>query len=207
MSTIAVQNVKPVLETLRMLEPTLYKTIQKEIVSEGNFIVEEIKFKFPKEPWESRRGVNWTKYGRTQRGRKPKGATGSAFPRYRINDVRKGVRAKAGGRKRRDGSYPILTIQQRNAAGVIFDLATLNRTIGKDSFVRNLNKVSSPSRVMYPTVLRHKKRLDYKINRIVEKVEKEFQLEIRMESTRRQNASIRASRQARNALGQFGRMF
>jgi hypothetical protein len=206
MSTIAVQNVKPVLEALRMLEPTLYKTIQKEIVSEGNFVAEEIKFKFPKEPWESRRGVNWTKYGRTQRGRKPEGATGAAFPRYRLSDVRKGVRSKAGGRKRRDGSYPILTIQQRNAAGVIFDLATINRTVGKDSFVRNLNKVGSPSRIMWPTVLRHKKRLDYKINKIVEKVEKQFKLEIRMESMRRQNASIRASRQARNALGQFGRM-
>lgn len=207
MSYVAVENVKPVLETLRLWEPTMYKEVQKEIVSEGKFIAEEIKFKFPKEPWLSKKGViNWTRYGRIDRGRKPTGATGASFPRYRISDVQKGVRAKAGGRKRRDGSYPILTLQQRNAAGMIYDLATLNRTIGKESFVKNLNKTSAPSRVMWPTVLRHERRINYKVNKIIERVEKQFSVQISLETQRRQNASIRAARQTRNVLGQFGRL-
>jgi hypothetical protein len=205
MSHVAVENIRPVLETLRLWEPTMYKAVQKDIKDTAYFVVANTAHAFPAQPWTSRRGVNWTKYGRTQRGRRPKGGAGAEFPRYKLSDVRKGVDAKVGGRKRRDGSYPIVTIRQKNAGGQIYDLALNNQKLGKESFVRNLNAMKAPSRVMWPTVLKYKPRLEKKVEIIIKRVEREFSLQIAMEAQRRANLSISASRQSRNALGQFGK--
>lgn len=203
---VVVDGIKPVLETLRMFEPTVYKRIQKDIANRGKFIVTKVKQEFPVQPWEATNPVNWTLYGRTKRGRKPEGTAGASFPRYRISDVRKGVAVRVGGRKRRDGTYPIMTIRQTNAGGVIYDLAKNNRTAGKESFVRNLNATGKPSRVMWPTVLKNKKSVEVGVMKIVNEVEKQFSAQIARESLRRQNQSIQASKQVRNALGQFGKM-
>lgn len=203
---VAVEGIKPTLEVLRLLEPDLYKTVQKEIADTAQFLVVQVKNKFPTEPWDSAKPINWTRYGRTKRGKKPNNDTGASFPRYVIADVRKGVKAKVGGRKNRTtGTYPILTIQQTNAGGMIYDLATNSRTKGKEQFVKNLNNMGSPSRVMWPTVTKYKQNVHADVMKIVERVEKQFETQIELETKRRADASIRASKQTRNALGQFGK--
>lgn len=207
MSVIAVEGIKPVLETLRMVEPEMYKRIQKEIAGTAEFIVQDVRSKFPVQPWKSSKPINWMLYGRTKAGKRPEGQSGAEFPRYKIEDVRKGVKAKVGGRKnRKTGTYPILTIQQKNAGGMIYDLANETRTTGKEQFVKNLQSMGSPSRVMYPTVEKHNKsKVVVEVEKIVERVEKQFEHQIAMEARRRANASINASKQTRNALGQFSK--
>jgi hypothetical protein len=205
-NTVAVYGIKPTLEVLRLVEPDLYKSVQKEIAGTAQFLVVQVKNKFPNEPWDSSKPINWTRYGRTRRGKKPDNDTGASFPRYKIADVRKGVKAKVGGRKNRTtGVYPILTIQQTNAGGMIYDLAKHSRTKGKESFVKNLKTMGEPSRVMWPTVEKYKSNVHSDVMRIVNRVQKQFETQIELESQRRANASIRASQQTRNALGQFGK--
>lgn len=203
---IAVYGVQPTLEVLRLLEPSMYKSVQTEIADTAQFLVVQVRNKFPTEPWDSAKPINWTRYGRTRRGKKPDNDVGASFPRYKISDVRKGVKAKVGGRKNRTtGTYPILTIQQTNAGGMIYDLAMNSRTRGKEQFIKNLRTSGSASRVMWPTVDKYKRNVHDEVMRIVRRVEKQFEHEIALETQRRANASIRAGQQTRNALGQFGK--
>lgn len=208
---MGVHGVGPTLEVLRKLEPALYKSIASEMKSTATPVVAAVKGAFPLEPWSttSRRGNQWSKYGRTKKGRKPSDEVGASFPKYDISGIRQGVSAQVGGRKIRRGpnagAYPILRIRQTNAAGQIYDLAKLNRTTGRESFVKNLNSEGSPSRIMWPTVTRALPLIMTKLNMTIGKVEREFTAEIASETALRQTRSTNSARQARNALGQFGR--
>jgi hypothetical protein len=172
--------------------------------------VDAVKREFPKDPWQARRrGVQWAKYGRTERGRKSPDASGASFPRYQHSRVRAGVKADDGSRRRRaDGTYTILRIKQTYAAGAIYDLAQNTKTTGKESFIENLNtkKRGKPtSRVMWPTVRKHIPQLTKDVDDILKGLEERFNQEIALDGERRLAASRRASSQTRNTLGQFGK--
>jgi len=206
---VAVHGVEATVQYLRRFEKEAYKEVKKKMVMAAKPTVDAVRREFPKEPWDSRRGVKWAKYGRVDRGRRPKGSSGASFPRYQQNLVKSGVKADDGSRRRRaDGTYTILRIKQTNSAGVIYDLAKNTQTRGKESFVKNLNKKKRGkpnSRVMWPTVQKHIPQLTKSVDLILKDLEKKFTVEIAMEGQRRLASSKRASSQSRNVLGQFGK--
>jgi hypothetical protein len=206
---IAAHGVESTIAYLRRFEREAFKEIQKDLKNAAQPLVNEVASSFPDQPWKGRT-VNWTKYGRTQRGRKPAGASGASFPRYQVAKVRRGVSADTGSSRRRtDGRYNILRIKQTNAAGSIYDLAQKTRTQGKfkKSFVDHLksNQQGKPnSRIMHPVVNKNKHKIMKDVNKIVKGVEKRFSAEIATDGLNRHNASMRSLSQARNVLGRFG---
>jgi len=200
-----VHGVAPVLQALKQLEPDLYKRITKEIKSTAQPLRDKVAEGFPDEPWQSRRGVQWTMYGRTTRGKSLDGS-GSKFPKYDGKKARKGVTVVVGGRKvRRTDSYPIIRLRQGDAGGQIYDLAKNNRTNKKDSFVRNINKSGDPSRVMWKRTRQFLPLVESNLEKIIDGITSRMTAEIAAETHRRNQASVRASAQVRNVLGQFGR--
>lgn len=200
-----VHGVAPVLQALKQLEPDLYKQISQEIKSTAKPLRDAVAAGFPDDPWQSRRGVQWTKYGRTTRGVSVDGS-GSKFPKYDGKKARKGVTVVVGGRKvRRTNSYPIIRLRQGDAGGSIYDLAKNNRTTNKQSFVNNLNKTGEPSRVMWRRTRQFLPLVENNLERIIDGITKRFTVEIAAETDRRNQASVRASQQTRNVLGQFGK--
>ena len=205
-----VHGVAPVLQALRQLEPETYKQIVKDLRNNTNDLRVAVANDFPEKPWNSSTGqINWAKYGRTTRGRKPKGAAGASFPKWEAKKVKRGVSIKVGGRKvRRTNSYPILRIVQSDAAGQIYDLAKNQQgqgAVGKQ-FVQNLNAVGKPSRVMWKSAAKNYPLVEHKVLKILDDVGKRFTAQIAVETDKRNAQSIRASKQTRNALGRFGGM-
>lgn len=208
-----VHGVAPVLQTLRQLEPETYKQIVKDLKNNTNDLRVAVQNDFPEKPWTSSTGqINWTNYGRTSRGRKPKGAAGASFPKWEAKKVKRGVQIQVGGRKVRRGknagNYPILRIKQMNAAGAIYDLAKNQQgegSIGRQ-FVQNLNATAEPSRVMWKSAAKNYPLVEHKVMRIINDVEKRFTAQISRQTELRTAQSIRASKQARTALGRFGKM-
>jgi hypothetical protein len=200
-----IHGVAPVLEALKHFEPELYKQITKEIKGTAKPLRDKVAAGFPNEPWQSRRGVQWTLYGRTARGKSVDGV-GAQFPKYNGAKARRGVTTVVGGRKvQRTNSYPIVRIRQNDAGGQIYDLSKNNRTNKKESFVGNLNKNGEPSRVMWKRTRQYFPMIESNLNKIVDGVANRFTAEIGAETHRRNQASIRASQQTRNVLGQFGK--
>jgi hypothetical protein len=205
-----VHGIAPVLQTLRQLEPETYKQIEKDLKNNTNDLRVAVQNDFPEKPWTSSTGqINWTKYGRTTRGRKPKGAAGASFPKWEAKKVKRGVVIQVGGRKvRRTNSYPILRIKQMNAAGAIYDLAKNQQgegSIGRQ-FVQNLNATAKPSRVMWKSAAKNYPLVEHKILKILDDVGSRFTAQISRQTELRSAQSIRASKQARTALGRFGKM-
>lgn len=209
---VAVHGVDSTIAYLRRFEKEMYKEIRKDLIKSAQPTVRAVAAEFPTQPWSASKPIGWTKYGRTQRGRKPAGAAGASFPRYQASKVRRGVKADTGSSRRRsDGTYTILRIKQTDAAGAIYDLAKNQQTVNPDrgSFVKNLNnaKRGQPnSRVMWPTVQKNLPALMLDVEKILSKIEGMYSAEIAADTMTRQAQSARASKQVRNALGQFGRV-
>lgn len=203
-----VHGIRPVLQTLQQLERETYKIIEADLKNATEPLRVAVANDFPDKPWKSSTGViNWTRYGRTRRGRKPPDAAGSSFPKWESKKVKKGVQVKVGGRKvRRTNSYPILRIAQTNAAGAIWDLAKNQRgegTVGQQ-FVRNVNTTGTPSRVMWKSTKKHLPLVENKIDKIIDDIGKRFTAQIAQSTERRNAQSVRAAKQVRTALGRFG---
>ena len=198
-----VHGVRPVLETLRKLEPELYKLVVKDLKDKADPLRAKVAEGFPDQPWTSANPVQWTLYGRTTNKRNKNGA-GAKFPRYNTAKARRGVTVRVGGKKvRRTNSYPIMRVVQSNAAAQIYDLAKQTKTSGRESFVDNLGKSGDPSRVMWKRVRQFMPLVERDIEKAVDKISDRFSVEIAHETERRNQASLRASQQARNVLGQF----
>jgi hypothetical protein len=203
-----VHGIKPVLEALRTLERETYKIIEQDLKDSTNDLRVAVMNDFPDKPWKSSTGViNWTKYGRTKAGKRPKGGEGASFPRWQSSKVKRGVQVKVGGRKvRRTNSYPILRVVQSNAAGSVFDLAKNADTTAGTTFVSNLQSSGQPSRVMWKSVKKNYPLVEHKVMKILDEVGKRFTVQIANQTDRRNAQSIRASKQARTALGRFGKV-
>jgi hypothetical protein len=204
-----VHGVAPVLQTLKQLEPDIYKQISEDLKSRAKPMRDYVAAGFPNQPWKSATGnVNWTKYGRTTRGRKGKGNAGASFPKYEVEQVREGVTIQIGGRKvRRTNSYPILRVRQGDAAGSVYDLASKNRSGTKagQQFVGNLNGTGQASRVMWKRTKASYPTVENSVMQSINAIERRFTARIALETERRNAQSIRATKQVRNALGRFGR--
>ena len=204
-SQTMVHGVAPVLQALKQLEPELYKAITADLKNKAEPMRTYVAAGFPDKPYPSATGViNWTRYGRTTRGRKSAGASGSSFPKYDGKKARKGVTVVVGGRKvRRTNSYPILRIKQSDAAGSVYDLA---KNENKNSqFVKNLAKAGDPSRVMWRRTKASFPMVQKEITQVIDDIGRRFTAEIATETERRNAQSVRASSQVRTALGRFGK--
>lgn len=212
LSQTLVHGVAPVLETLRTLERETYKQIVDDLKDNTNDLRLAVANDFPDKPWTSSTGkINWTKYGRTQRGRRPKGGAGASFPRWQASKVKRGVSIKVGGRRIRSGknagNYPILRIVQSDGAGQIYDLAKSQQgagSVGKQ-FVQNLNAQGEPSRVMWKSAAKNYPLVEHKVMRIINDIEKRFTAQIANQTQKRNAQSMRASKQVRDVLGRFGK--
>ena len=204
-----VHGVAPVLESLRQLERETYKIIVDDLKNNTNDLRVAVANDFPDNPWKSSTGnINWSKYGRTKRGRKMNDTAGPDFPRWNGKKVKRGVTVQVGGRKvRRTNSYPILRVKQSDAAGSIWDLAKNQRGSGQvgAQFVKNLNGTGKPSRVMWKSVAKHYPLVEHKVMRIIDDIGKRFSADIANETRKRNAQSMRAASQVRNALGRFGK--
>lgn len=204
-----VHGVAPVLQALRQLEPETYKIIVADLKNNTNDLRLAVANDFPDKPWQSSTGnINWTKYGRTKRGRKMNDTAGADFPKWDSKKVKRGVTVQVGGRKvRRTNSYPILRIKQSDAAGSIWDLAKNQRGSGQvgAQFVKNLNATGKPSRVMWKSTAKHYPLVENKVMRIIDDIGKRFTVQIARETEKRNKQSIQAASQVRNALGRFGK--
>ena len=202
-----VHGVAPVLQSLKQLEPELYKAISADLKNKAEPMRAYVAAGFPDKPYPSATGViNWTKYGRTTRGRKNAGASGSSFPKYDGKKARKGVTVQVGGRKvRRTNSYPILRIKQSDAGGSIWDLAKNEKK--NSQFVKNLAKAGNPSRAMWRRTKASFPMVQNEIEKVIDDIGRRFTTEIAAETDRRNAQSVRASSQVRTALGRFGKGF
>jgi hypothetical protein len=204
-----VHGIQPVLQSLRQLEPELYKIIVADLKNSTNDLRLAVANDFPDKPWKSSTGnINWVKYGRTKRGRKMNDTAGADFPRWDSKKVKRGVTVQVGGRKvRRTNQYPILRIKQSDAAGSIYDLATKQRGSGSigQQFVKNLNATGTPSRVMWKSTKKYYPLVENKVMRIVDNIGKRFTVQIANETAKRNKQSMQAASQTRNALGRFGK--
>jgi hypothetical protein len=200
-----VHGVAPVLQSLRQLEPEMYKQIVEQLKNDTNDLRLAVAGQFPDKPWKSSTGViNWTRYGRKKRGRKTTGSGGASFPKWEAGKVKRGVTVQVGGRKvRRTNAYPILRVKQSDAAGSIFDLAKNANTDAGAKFVSNLRSQGSPSRVMWPSVKKFYPLVEKKVARTLDVIGKRFTHEIALSTARSNAQSIRAMKQSRNVLGQF----
>jgi hypothetical protein len=207
----AVHGVQSTIQYLQRFERDVFKDIRKQLISSAKPIVVAVQGEFPKQPWDSKRGVNWTKYGRTQRGRKSPDSAGPSFPRYQQSKVKRGVKADTGSSRRRaDGTYTILRIKQTDAAGSIYDIAQQTQTANAASFITNLNKSKRGkpnSRVMYPTVEKEMPKVINNVMEILNKIEAQYSAQIATDTQTRAAQSARAKNQLRNVLGQFGKGF
>jgi hypothetical protein len=207
----AVHGVQSTIQYLQRFERDVFKEIRKQLIDSAKPIVIAVQDEFPKQPWDSKRGTNWAKYGRTQRGRKAPSASGASFPRYQQSKIKRGVKADTGSSRRRaDGTYTILRIKQTDAAGSIYDLAQQTQTANAASFITNLNKTKRGqpnSRVMFPTVIKEMPTVIANVMKILDKVESRYSAEIASDTQTRAAQSARAKNQVRNVLGQFGKGF
>jgi hypothetical protein len=207
----AVHGVQSTIQYLQRFERDVFKEIRKELISSAKPIVVAVQGEFPKQPWDSKRGVNWAKYGRTQRGRKAPSASGASFPRYQQSKIKRGVKADTGSSRRRsDGTYTILRIKQTDAAGSIYDMTKQTRTANAASFITNLDKKKRGqpnSRVMFPTVIKAMPKVINDVMKILNKIESRYSAEIAADTQTRAAQSARAKNQLRNVLGQFGKGF
>jgi len=205
-SQTMVHGVAPVLQALKQLEPELYKAISADLKNKAEPMRAYVAAGFPDKPYPSSSTINWTKYGRTTRGRKSPNSAGSSFPKYEGKKARKGVTVVVGGRKvRRTNSYPILRIKQSDAGGSIYDLA---KNADKNSqFVMNLAKSGDPSRVMWRRTKASYPMVEKEITKVIDDIGKRFTAEIASETDRRNAQSVRAGSQVRTALGRFGKAF
>ena len=167
MPLIEVHGLRETLAELRKYEPQLYKEIRSDLLTSSGPLASKVGNNFPLQPLS-----NWHSSG----GRRGK----SRLPAYNKAKVAKGVKPVliTGGRKN-----GILRIEQKDAGGQVYDSAG-----GKSNtrFVQNLDKRSlvkshppkSRSRIMYTSVATHLNLVEFNIQQVIQRVDKQIQTRI-----------------------------
>lgn len=145
---VEVRNLKQTLDTLKQIDPTLYKQTRKRIRDDAKPLLQSAKDRIPQVPISG-----WVKQGRgatrddkgqkTLRGR-------SGFPIFEPDAAKKGVKLSIRNRKRKGygGRWLAVAMVQNDAAGIIFDLAHTSKN--QNRFPRALDvRNPDPSRYMW----------------------------------------------------------
>jgi hypothetical protein len=183
---------KPVLQELRYLDKTVYKSTEQGLKKAADPLVKIVRSAFPTRVLRGLMVLSKT----SKRSHGP-------YPVYQIGKVRQAVNSRIGGRKRAGfDSFPIMRISQKNGAAMIFDMAQKNQTAG-NTLSTNIKKYGKASRVMWPTVRASIGIVEADLRAEIAKAEK--YVASRMGGTSQfQAASARASSQSRSSNGRFG---
>jgi hypothetical protein len=174
---IEVYGVAQAIRELRNLEPTLYKTIVKDLRTSAKPLAQAVANDFPDEPL-----VNWEGDG-------SRGATN--FPSFNSSTVRARVRpALMTSKPKAPSQYGILRIEQMDAAGAIYDSAGSKTAASRDTdggrFIMNLDKRlrtkstkgKTRSRVLYPSTQKNLPIIIPALERSIAQTESEVQKSI-----------------------------
>lgn len=141
-ATMKVEGVTAALKTLRQLDAEFQKQVKKDIRAAAKPLQQKAREYVPLEPPLSGFSRSWTRStGGTVAGWNARGKT------------RNKVVIKTGGKRRRDGTYLLVAVVQTDAMGAIYDMAgrkSSGNVASGAAMIRNLNKIRSASRGMWP---------------------------------------------------------
>jgi hypothetical protein len=182
------------LKELYYLDRTLYNGIRKQIKAPADELVRQARTQFPTKPPVS--------YWHTTPERKGE----SRFPYWDGGKVRSRVTAVFGGRANRmTGEVPILRLRQKDAGGVVLDMAGSRKP--SIPLVKGLETAGfeKPSRIMWRTVNNGLEAVLGSIKASLKSTEEMVSKRLAGGTiSQRQLQSERASLQARRSSGQFG---
>ena len=190
---VDVSSLRPVLQTLMVVDRTLYNKVVADIKSDAMPLANKIAKDFPIKV------LSGFKKKRT------KSVSKATFPKYDAAVVRRSVKPIVGGRKRASSNtYPILKLRTKNGAAQIFDMAQNQQTPG-NTFVANLKKegYGDASRVMWKSTRSNMPMVTALINNAVTKVEQSISADLVRSVQQRKAASSRAKVRVRTQ-GRFG---
>lgn len=146
-SGVHVRGLKETFETLKEIDPELYKQTRKRIRDDAKPMLQSAKSKIPQVPLSG-----WGVQSARQqdiKGRKTL-RTGSGFPVFNPGTAKRGVTLSIRNRKRKGygGKWLAVAMVQKDAAGMIFDYA--NKSTNQNKFPTALNvRNPRPSRYMW----------------------------------------------------------
>lgn len=190
---VYISGLKPILQTLMVLDRELYKKVVADIKSQSMPVANKVAQDFPV------RVLSGFTKKRTQAGSK------ATFPTYNAAVVRKSVKPIVGGRKRQSSNtYPILKLRTKDGAAQIFDMAQ-NQATPRNTFVQNLKAqgYGDASRVMWRSTIRNMPMIATLINNTVKTVEQSISADLVRSVQQRKAQSNRVKGIVRTS-GRFG---
>jgi hypothetical protein len=190
---VDVSGLKPVLQTLMVIDRDLYKKVTADIKAQAMPVANKIGQDFPVTVLSG-----FTK-------KRTKASSNATFPKYNAATVRKSVKPIVGGRKRSSSNtYPILKLRTKDGAAQIFDMAQNQQTPG-NTFVHNLKGqgYGDASRVMWKSTLRHLPMVERLIISAVKTVEQSISADLVRSIQNRKASSSRVKGIVRTS-GRFG---
>lgn len=145
--SIEVRNLKETLDTLKQIDPVLYKETRKSIRDDAKPLLQAAKQRIPQVPL-SGWGVQAARQ-QDMKGRKTL-RTASGFPVFNAASAKRGVTLSIRNKKRKGygGKWLAVAMVQNDAAGMIFDYA--RKSINNNRFPNALNvRNPDPSRYMW----------------------------------------------------------
>lgn len=190
---VDISGLKPVLQTLMVVDRELYKKVVADIKSQSMPLANKVAQDFPVTVLS----------GFTKKRTRTKSK--AEFPQYNAAVVRKSVKPIVGGRKRASSNtYPILKLRTKDGAAQIFDMAQVQQTPG-NTFVANLKGqgYGDASRVMWRSTLRNMPMVRTLINNAVKTVEQSISADLVRSVQQRKAQSSRVKNIVRTS-GRFG---
>ena len=165
MVTQEIRGLDDALKTLGKMDPLLRREAVKQLKDDVKPIVSAIKAGMPTQPLS-----NWVapKQSSARRGRVEAGRSGAqGLPFWSGSKARSGVRSSAKKQSVRQmrGKQILVSIRQTNGAAEAYDMAGKKTD---STFTKNLRgRFGDPSRLMWPTVEKHKPQVLASIDRSV----------------------------------------
>jgi hypothetical protein len=160
-----IRGLNDALKTLGKMDPVLRREAVKQLKDDVKPIVSAIKAGMPTQPLS-----NWVapKQSSARRGRVEAGRSGAqGLPFWSGSKARSGVRSSAKKQSVRQmrGKQILVSIRQTNGAAEAYDMAGKKTD---STFTKNLRgRFGDPSRLMWPTVEKHKPQVLASIDRSV----------------------------------------
>jgi len=190
---VDITGLKPVLQTLMVVDRELYKKVVADIKSQSMPLANKIAQDFPVTVLSG-----FTK-------KRKKAGSKAEFPQYNAAVVRKSVKPIVGGRKRASSNtYPILKLRTKDGAAQVFDMAQNQQTPG-NTFVANLKGqgYGDASRVMWKSTKRNLPMLEHLVIKAVKTVEQSISADLVRSVQQRKAQSSRVKNIVRTS-GRFG---
>jgi len=172
---VILTGLKDTKKALKQYAPEVLKEMNAEIKAVGKSVATLAKARIPEAP--PMRG--W----RTVPAAAPRARGGAGWPAYSPSEMKKGIKFKTGGARRKKGSTTsdAYSLINQSAAGMIFELAgrTSNGAGSGVAFINDLNHIRKASRAIYSALdERGKREVAQAISDAVEKAEQALQAEL-----------------------------